>query len=100
MPRIVRATSATSTEAERAQFIEQTARAWQDSREREYGDLSDARQQALISRVETAADRFGCDFDDIAAPANARANEIKEQRIKALELERELSRGIDDGYGL
>ena len=86
--------------AERAQFIEQTARAWQDSRELEDGDLSDARQQALISQVEDAADRFGCEFDDIAGPANARANEIKEERVQALEIERELSRGIGEGWEL
>ncbi len=87
-------------EAERAQFIEQTARAWQDSRELENVDLSDARQKALISQVEAAADRFGCEFDDIAGPVNARANEIKEERVQALELERELSRGIGDGWEL
>lgn len=85
-------------EIERAQFIEQIARAWHDSREFDDGELIEERQQALISQVEAAADRFGCDFDDIAGPANARANEIKEERVQALELKRELSRGISDGW--
>ena len=87
-------------EAERGQFIEQTAQAWQDSREIGDGDVAKARQRELVGQVETAAERFGVAFEDIAAPVNARANEIKEQRDRELEKERDRDRGLSNGWGL
>jgi len=87
-------------EVARGRFVEETAQAWQDSREIEDGDDAKQRQQQLVSQVKTAAVRFGCEFDDIAAPVNARANEIKEQREVELEKERDRDRGLSDGYGL
>ena len=56
--------------------------------------------RALVSQVEKAAARFGCGFDDIAAPVNVRANEIKEERAQELEKERDRDRGLSDGLGL
>ncbi|MDU9007138.1 MobQ family relaxase [Sedimentitalea todarodis] len=89
-------------EAARGQFIEQIAEAWQDSREIEDLGVAKQRQQALVGQVKQAAARFGCGFDDIAGPANARANEIKEQRELELERERTAERSRDRGmdYGL
>ena len=87
-------------EAERGQFIEQTAQAWQDSREIKEPDLARERQRQLVGQVKDAAERFGCAFDDLAVPVNARANEIKEQREQERENERDRDRGLGDGWGL
>ncbi|MEO9779018.1 MAG: MobQ family relaxase [Sedimentitalea sp.] len=87
-------------EAARGQLIEQVAVAWQDSREIKDPDVAKQRQQALVGQVKQAAERLGCGFDDIAGPANARANEIKEQRELELEKTRHIGRDFGDGYGL
>ncbi len=87
-------------EAARGQLIEQVAVAWQDSREIEEPGDAKQRQQALVGQVKAAAERFGCAFDDLAGPVNARANEIKEQRKLEREKAHERERGIDHGYGL
>ncbi|SMD10692.1 hypothetical protein [Primorskyibacter flagellatus] len=63
-------------------------------------DVAMERQQALVSQVEKAAQRFGCGFDDIACPVNARANKIKEHRAHELEIERIKARGVSDGWEL
>lgn len=87
-------------EAERGRFIEQMAEAWQDSREMDDREGAKERQQALVSQVHEAAERFGCEFDEIANPVNARANEIKEDRARQIELERSRHRDLDSGLGL
>ncbi|MEP3332251.1 MobQ family relaxase [Sedimentitalea sp.] len=87
-------------EAARGQLIEQVAVAWQDSREIEDPDVAKQRQQALVGQVKQAAERFGCGFDDIAGPVNARANEIKDQRELELEKTRDIGRDISDGWEL
>lgn len=87
-------------EAARGRFIEQVAEAWQDSREStEPGDAKE-RQRQLVGQVKQAAERFDCEFDDLAGPVNARANEIKEQRAQEIELERTRHRSRGDGLGL
>ncbi|MDU9007011.1 MobQ family relaxase [Sedimentitalea todarodis] len=87
-------------EAARGQFVERIAEAWQDSREIEDLDVAKQRQQVLVSQVKQAAERLGCEFDDIARPVNTRANEIKEQRELELEKTRHIGRDISDGWGL
>jgi hypothetical protein len=85
-------------EAARGRFVEEIAEAWQDSREIHDEGVAKERQRQLVSEVEKAAARFGCGFEDIAGPVNARANEIKEER--AQELENERDRGHSHGLGL
>jgi len=98
--RALEAERAQAREAERmAALVEQVAQAWQDRREIEDGDVAKERQRALVGQVEKAAERFGCGFDEIAAPVNARANEIKEEREVELEKERDRDHGLSDGYG-
>ncbi|QEP30656.1 MobQ family relaxase [Pukyongiella litopenaei] len=89
-------------EAARGQFIEQVVVAWQDSREIANPDVAKQRQRQLVGEVEKAAERFGCTFDDIAGPANARANEIRDQRTREAEIELDRFRHRDrsDGLGL
>lgn len=87
-------------EAVRGRFIEQVAVAWQDSREIEEPDAAKERQRQLVNQVKAATERFGCAFEDIAEPVNARAKEIRDQRELEREKAHERERGIDDGYGL
>ncbi len=88
-------------EAERVQFVEDTARAWQDSREMKDTNQAKERQDALVRRVDEASERYRVSFDDLADPINARADEIKAEREQQRELEREQQRQVHSrDYGL
>jgi len=99
-------------EAERQAFIEEVAQAWEASRQLEDADLAKERQGVLVQEVEDIAARHGVAFGDLAAPINARANQIRDDRLEVerqrqmeLEQKREreaVARSRDDGmdYGL
>ncbi len=78
-------------EAERLAFIERVAQAWEATRQLEDADLAKARQEALVVQVGEATVRYGVVFKDLATPINARANEIRDERLE-VERTRELER--------
>ncbi len=75
-------------EVERQGFVEDTAQAWEVSRQISDPDDKKLRQAALVDRVKDAAEAYGTGFDELADPINDRANVIRNERKDREESER------------
>lgn len=92
---------------ERSEFIENAARAWEDSRQVDDPEAAKAQQAGLVREVDERAERYGVSFKGLSDPINARANEIRNDRLELEELERQkelervkqVERSRDDDYG-
>lgn len=85
---------------EKARFIEETAQSWEGSRQVTDPMAAKEWQDKLVAQAHRAAEHYGIDFDDLAAPINVRANEIRDERIeqeKQREIEREQNHSRHSG---
>jgi hypothetical protein len=84
-------------EIERQGFVEDTAQAWEASRQISDPDDKKHRQAALVDRVKDAAETYGADFDELADPINERANVIRNERQDREESERAREKEAERG---
>ncbi|WP_052245371.1 MobQ family relaxase [Halocynthiibacter namhaensis] len=97
-------------ERERVVFVESTAQAWEATWRVSDPGRAKAQQAELRGEVKDRAHRYGVAFEGLGGPINARAREIKDERVeveelervkdaKRLEREKQVERSRSDDYG-